>query len=257
MSWLGLLSFDFDGTIFAEPSKKIRISEEFISTLGKLIDRGFAWGINTGREYEFLLEGLTAANIPHKPHFIVSREREVYYLDEERGWIEDQPWKQECVEKHEELFARENKAISTVKEFVLNETDAEWVSILGDPAGLIATSLEEMERILEVVHQEIEHIPDLAILRSTVYMRFTHAEFHKGTSLQHVARLLGVSRENTFAIGDGENDLGMLSYDYAGKVACPANADQVVLERVREIGGYIARQETSIGTKEALEYFFF
>lgn len=256
MSWKGILSFDFDGTLYAAPEIRPRIDPEFNAKLENYLKRGYAWGINTGRDYDFLQEGLKEAKITSPPHFIISREREIYFWDEDRqNWIADQPWKKECETSHDQLFQKEKQAIANVKQYILEETQAEWVSVLGDPAGLIASNMEEMAKILQKIENEIAEIPELSILYNTVYLRFSHTDFHKGTSLQHVAKLLDVSKENIFVCGDGENDLGMLCDSVAGMMACPSNAEKKVQERIKQQGGYIATQSASQGTLQALKHF--
>ena len=119
------------------------------------------------------------------------------------------------------------------------------------------TDLEEIEEIMKQVYLHTDHIADLSYLRSTIYMRFTHAEYHKGSSLQYVCKELQVEAKDVFVMGDGENDLGMLDQEVAAMIACPENAVYEVKRRVEEVGGIIAGKPVSGGVVQALEAFYY
>src|SRR5256886_10745151 len=63
---------------------------------------------------------------------------------------------------------------------------------------------------------------------NTIYLRFCHADYHKGAALAELARLIDVPRENIFAAGDHHNDISMLNGQVAAMPACPANAIEEV-----------------------------
>ena len=92
-------------------------------------------------------------------------------------------------------------------------------------------------------------------MRNTIYLRFCHEAYSKGTALGELARLTGISREEIFAAGDHYNDLPMLDGRFAQWVACPGNAVAPVKEAVAQAGGYVAKGECSAGVVEALLYF--
>ena len=191
------------------------------------------------------------------PDFIVACERDVYFLNQETKEDEvDLEWKAHSDKSHDDLYREHGDVIDLVKSYVESETHAEWVSEEGDEAGIIATTVEEMDEILLYTDRVISGSATLAYLRSTVYMRFTHSDFHKGSSLRRVCEKLGVSKGEVFAIGDSQNDLGMLDADYAAKIACPANAVSVVKKRVSVMNGIVASMPASEGTLEALHFYF-
>src|SRR5206468_14315 len=66
--------------------------------------------------------------------------------------------------------------------------------------------------------------PKLDYQRNGIYLRFCHADYHKGAALAELARLLDVARENIFAAGDHHNDISMLDGRFAAMPSCPANA---------------------------------
>ncbi|HUE62202.1 MAG TPA: HAD hydrolase family protein, partial [Chthoniobacterales bacterium] len=91
--------------------------------------------------------------------------------------------------------------------------------------------------------------------RNTIYLRFCHADYHKGAALAELARLIDVPRENIFAAGDHHNDISMLNGQVAAMPACPANAIEEVKAAVRKAGGYVAKREHGAGVHEALLHF--
>ncbi|MFL6531658.1 MAG: HAD family hydrolase, partial [Chthoniobacterales bacterium] len=97
--------------------------------------------------------------------------------------------------------------------------------------------------------------PKFHYQRNTIYLRFCHADYHKGAALEELQRLLGISREATFAAGDHHNDVSMLDGRYAAMPACPANAIEEVKDAVRGAGGFVAESCCGSGVYEALRYF--
>src|SRR6266699_3595790 len=73
--------------------------------------------------------------------------------------------------------------------------------------GFVAENDEEMERITMFIERARARHPNLDYQRNTVYLRFCHADYHKGAALAELARLLEIPRENIFASGDHHNDI--------------------------------------------------
>src|SRR5205823_14168892 len=122
-------------------------------------------------------------------------------------------------------------------------------------AGLIAASEEEMDRVTEFIEGARAKEPKFNYQRNTIYLRFCHADYHKGAALAELARLIDIPRESIFAAGDHHNDISMLDGEVAGVPACPANAIEEVKAAVRSAGGYVAQREHGAGVREALRHF--
>ena len=112
-----------------------------------------------------------------------------------------------------------------------------------------------MNRVTEFIEQARTKQPKFNYQRNTVYLRFCHADYHKGAALAELARLIDISRDNIFAAGDHHNDISMLDGKVAAMPACPANAIDEVKGAVRNAGGYVAKSEHGAGVHEALRYF--
>lgn len=251
----GVLSFDFDGTLI-NPAATPKLDPGFFHLIETLNQSGWIWGVNTGRSQMQMVAGFNEGAFPFLPDFMVARERELYTPGRFGRWIPDKKWNARSEKDHKKMFRKAKKIVAEVKKYVETETNAQWVSQQGDPAGVIATSEEELQRIVDVVEEVRGACPTLSYLRNTIYMRFSHINYHKGTSIQEVANRLGVSKENIFCVGDGHNDLDKLHPEIAGMIACPSNSDREVLEHVKEHGGFVASSPSSHGVIEALEYYF-
>ena len=112
-----------------------------------------------------------------------------------------------------------------------------------------------MDRLTEFIDRAKAKEPKFHYQRNTVYLRFCHADYHKGAALAELSRLTKIPRANIFAAGDHHNDLSMLDGRYAALPACPANAIPEVKEAVRRAGGWVAEQEFGAGVHEALRHF--
>ena len=121
--------------------------------------------------------------------------------------------------------------------------------------GVVATSEEEMDRITEFVERVRTRQPEFNYQRNTIYLRFCHADYHKGAALAELSRLINIPREEIFAAGDHHNDVSMLDGRFAAMPACPANAIDQVKDAVHSARGYVAEREFGAGVHEALVHF--
>ena len=100
-----------------------------------------------------------------------------------------------------------------------------------------------------------EKQPKFHYQRNTVYLRFCHADYHKGAALAELSRLLEIPPAGIFAAGDHYNDISMLDGRFARYPACPANAIPEVKDAVRSAHGYVAAKNHGAGVHEALRHF--
>jgi hydroxymethylpyrimidine pyrophosphatase-like HAD family hydrolase len=109
-----------------------------------------------------------------------------------------------------------------------------------------------MARVIEFVHDHLEHWPDLGYQRNTIYLRFTHRNFDKGTALRELSRHLGISPAEVFAAGDNFNDLSMLRRDLAHHLVAPVNSLPEVKSQVLAEGGFVSPLSASRAMAEAV-----
>lgn len=252
-----ILSFDFDGTLH-QPHDGWPIQKEFFDHVRRMREEHDAlWLINTGRSLFHMVQGISECRFPFLPDLIIVRERDIYQPGRFGRWVDLGKWNKNGEKDHKKLFQKAGKQLKELKAFVTGETAAEWIESKEEPAGVIATSLEEMAKIAERADRCCEMIEDLSYERNSIYLRFSHSAYNKGSALQEVQRLAGLGMGETFAIGDGFNDLTMLRPEVAAHLACPHNAIPEVKTAVRQAGGFLSDQYASGAAVDALNSYFF
>jgi HAD superfamily hydrolase (TIGR01484 family) len=254
-SRIQLLSIDFDGTLVSH-AREPALDRQCMESIRELQNSGATWAINTGRSVDLLESGLANFEIPIRPDFILTTERDVF---RPRGngdkWEPFGDWNNRCARDHTELFASARSILAEVIDFVTQETKARLIYDSDRLEGLAAENEQEMEHIAKFIERARAGHPKFDYQRNGIYLRFCHADYHKGAALAELARLIGVSRDNIFTAGDHHNDISMLDGKVAAMPSCPANAIPQVQSAVRNAGGYIAQQEHGAGVHEALLHF--
>jgi hydroxymethylpyrimidine pyrophosphatase-like HAD family hydrolase len=251
---LRLLCTDFDGTIAESDGRNI--STPFFERIAAARKSGpFLWVINTGRTFESLREELIHRQAPIWPDWVVALEREIWMVRDRRGvgWFE---WNRKCELMHNQLFETVAPLWKSVEDYVARHTKAQVVQDAGSPLGVIASCDEEADEIDSFLQPLLRDWPMLASVRNSVYFRFSHRFYNKGTCLEAIANSAGVLPLQILAVGDHLNDLPMLERRYAHHLACPANAVDEVKEKVRSQRGYIAKTTVAEGTVEAWNQMF-
>ncbi|MES2657507.1 MAG: HAD-IIB family hydrolase [Verrucomicrobiota bacterium] len=251
-----ILSFDFDGTLHcAAESPPVPVA--FFELIRKLREeQGIVWGINTGRSMPQMVEGFIESRFPFLPDWVVAREREVYFPNNFGRWLPETKWNKRCEKEIHGLFKHSKKLLARLRHEVEQHTGAQWIEFEGDPAGIISKTEEEMEWIIDHIGPIIGAEPHFSWQRNSIYLRFGHRDFQKGSSLTHVADHYQLPVSRRFAIGDSHNDLEMLDPANAGMTACPANAVADVREKIIATGGLVTRASHGHGSIEALKHYF-
>ena len=247
-----LISTDFDGTLFAE-FENPPIPERIVVLLDELQARGTKWVINTGRDMSSLMEALARSKIRIQPDFLVLVEREIYQHDGVR-YVPAPEWNAACANDHAELFARVRPEVAALMDWVNSHFHATVYEDAYSPFCLIAGNNGEADLIHSRMTDFCTRFPQLAVVRNDVYARFCHARYDKGTALAELTRKLGLTPEVVFAAGDHLNDLPMLKFEYATRLAAPQNAVPEVKEAVVRQQGFVSGLACGNGIAEGLEY---
>jgi len=247
---LRLLSLDFDGTMVGPWLEgKAAVSEELVKCLAALRKRGALLAINTGRSLSLVDQGMEL--FPAIPDFALTTEREIFRWTKE-GWEPFSDWNQQCHRDHEELFTEAALLLAEIEAYILNERQARSYREYGRLVGLIAQNDDEMDRIVEYLRLQCSRVANFSFQRNSIYLRFCHAVYHKGSVLKALQTRLGVEPQETFAAGDNFNDLPMLDPGIAQHLACPSNSVEEVKETVRRHGGFVADLAGGDGIAQAL-----
>lgn len=255
-SSIRLISTDFDGTLVDHAREPV-LDADCLALIAELQDAGALWAINTGRSLELTQSGLLDFDFPIQPDFILTSERDIFQPSPNGGprWIPFGDWNDRCAAAHRKMFGETQSLVRDVLAFVAGKTRARVLYLGPHPEGVIAESEEELNRIVAFLDEARAKHPQFHYQRNTIYLRFCHADYHKGAALAELGRLTNIGRENIFAAGDNHNDLTMLDGKFAAMAACPANAISLVKETVRAAEGYVSRQSYGAGVHEALRYF--
>lgn len=254
MTMIKLLSTDFDGTLVNHDAVP-PVTADLFDALSALRARGVRWAVNTGRELGHIIEGLNEFGFPIEPDFVLTAEREVFHRGPGGQWQDYGEWNAQCTSAHDALFAVAAPLLADIRRFLARSGDAQPIFEGDRMIGLASETDEQMDRVCEFLERERRRVPGFHFMRNTIYVRFCHEDYSKGTALGELARLTGIDRAEIFAAGDHYNDLPMLDGRHARWVACPANAVEAVKVAVRRAGGYVARRECSAGIVEALHEF--
>lgn len=248
-----LFSFDFDGTLVDEPPHPV-INPALNAFLESVKAQGGLWAVNTGRTLFQALDGIAEHRIRPLPDYIMAKERELYAPTSFNRWVDVGDWNKRCQKEHRRFLKTHKKVFKRVRKFVEEQTSAQWMEGLEETPGVIATSEAEMGEVCRVIEEETANDPVLRYERNSIYLRFSHAAYNKGSVLQELAREVGVPRERICAAGDNHNDMSMLCSSVAGFRVCPANAIPEVQAFVTSApGGVIGQGRASFGVLEGIQ----
>jgi hydroxymethylpyrimidine pyrophosphatase-like HAD family hydrolase len=254
MAPIRLLSTDFDGTLIAMGSRG-RCSRDFAAALEEHRDNGGLWAINTGRTLDHAIDGLKLFDAPLAPNFLLTSEREIYRREDGGAWVPHGDWNSVSRQRHAELFRGALEMFAVVEQLA---QESDYITILYEeqlPAGLVTNSEDEMEVVAGQIEDAAKRWPDFSFQRNSIYLRFCHRDYHKGSALGELCRLEAIAIQDVLAAGDHFNDLAMLDGTYAKNTACPANAIEPVKELVRRTHGYVAEKCWADGVAEALAFY--
>jgi hypothetical protein len=253
-----LLCFDFDGTL-VDPSRPGHLDPYLERALLAMERRGARLVINTGRSLFHAVDGINNLGLRDLPHHLIAWEREIYQPTKFRRWVDSGDWNKRSRKKHRKLFRNHRRVLGRIRQHVEATGTARWIEEPEEPAGIIASDEPQMETLVRTIEDELrsgDRATTLAYERNSIYLRFSHPEYNKGTALLELRRQLGIPADRTFAVGDNHNDLTMLDSDVAGMVACPGNTIPEVASAVSSRGGYVAKRHHGPGVAEAIGYFF-
>jgi hydroxymethylpyrimidine pyrophosphatase-like HAD family hydrolase len=254
MSRLKLLSTDFDGTLIKHGANP-RCTKAMAEVLMQNKRHGGFWAINTGRSLWHAIEGLDEFHPPVPPDFLLTNEREIFHRTPEGRWVPEHHWNHVCMERHAELFRQAGDLFKKIRAHTAKHPGINLVEEHDEPAGVITSDEAVMEEFAAFLDSERGTHPDFSYQRNTIYLRFSHRDYHKGSALGELSRLLGLGPAEIFAAGDHFNDIPMLDGIYAANTCCPLNAIPEVRETIRRSNGHIASKQAADGVAEAWHFF--
>ncbi len=248
-----LFSFDFDGTLVDEEPHPA-VNPGLNGFLESVQSQGGIWAVNTGRTLFQTLDGLAQHRIRPLPDFIMAKERELYCPGPLNRWVDLGSWNKRCHKAHKRFLRTHRKCFARIRKYLEAETRAQWIDTVEETPGVIATTNEEMDRVCAFIEEVTAGDELLSYQRNTIYLRFSHVAYNKGTVLQELARHLDISSHQICTAGDNHNDLAMLCPTVARYRVCPANA----IPEVRKViegtpGGLVGQGRASFGLLDGIE----
>lgn len=250
-----ILCFDFDGTLIHPDSDPV-----FHPTLGQMIQQlrgqGAAWVINTGRSLAQTLQGLAQHGIYMEPDFIIAQECDIYKPGLFSKWTDYGGWNRQARKAHDRFVKDHQASLNAIREMVKSQTNASFLEGDAGELGIVSSTEDEMDMIATFIDTHASQFPDIGYQRNSIYLRFSHSSYSKGTALSELARLLGLDAARCFAAGDNHNDLSMLDPRHARMIATPGNGLPPIKAHVLKYGGFVATKPASEGMMEALGHYF-
>lgn len=252
-----LFSFDFDDTLFS-PGEQTEVRRKFFSIMRALRTRyNVLWGINTGRDPAYLRDGLREffMGVPEAfvPDFTVTMERNVHLACGEGLLKPVEIWNSACSLAHDNLFARYGDILESLLERLERQfSEAGLRRQDNDAYSLVVDDACSLDDVSCVIQETIGAYQEIVTQRAGPYLRFSHRDYNKGTSLAFVAGQFGISVRNVAIFGDGHNDLDAMSYLPEAFRCCPSNAAEEVKGMVADGNGYISTMARTCGVLDGL-----
>jgi len=112
-------------------------------------------------------------------------------------------------------------------------------------------ALEMSDKVDDIIAMMKERFPQLSMANSSRYViEIMPKGIDKGYGLSVIADSLGISKDETVAVGDSMNDLAMV--EWAGVGVAVANAD----DRLKSIANIVTEKEMSLGVLEIADRLF-
>ena len=234
-----LIATDIDGTLVKESTSKIY--PELLQAIRSFTDRGNYFCVASGRQYysiEHMFDKVSGRII-----YLAENGAHVRYRDEN---ILVKKMRREYVEgimkQLRPYYGQCETVVSTVDGSLLETKNQEFLSFFEkgyrNKYRIVEDVLEEKTDILKIAIYQKDSIRDLGestlipawqdkvktCMAGEEWVDFMDASVDKGNALGVIQQYLGVSREETMAFGDNDNDIGLLQ----------AAAESYAVENARE-----------------------
>lgn len=251
-----MLVTDLDGTLLGPKPEFAHYN-----TFREMIDRlrqtpGFNWVICTGRSFRsFKLIFLPLRSFGIKPDYIITSHAYIYQT-KTWGYSPHLLWNAHIRNLQWRLMLRMHMALPRMRKVLAkNVPFARVTSFDSFHVGFRFENDDTTARAMDVLTNAARPYRFLQVFRHRNEVEVHMVPFTKGLSLQELARELAVAPDHILAIGDGHNDISMMTPEIARYCACPANAVPEIIEHVHAHGGHIAQAICLEGVLEIVQAF--
>ena len=254
MASIKLIATDLDGTLIGR-ANELPLDDHFREVIDEVRrEEGAVWAACTGRTMDSFLKFFgPMKTMGIMPDYVVANH--AYIFQRTRfGYLPHVFW---CLQIHRHIRQNARRARRMLDEVgrSLRGISHGVRMALREPGRLRLRfdSEESAKAALEHVKQRLDSMPDLEAERELSEIEIHTLPYTKGLAVSELARHLRLRRDQTLTIGNGENDLSMLTGSVAAYVGCPANSDPVVIEAVHAAGGHISDKSTLAGVLDILQ----
>ena len=248
-----LFATDLDGTLIGH-ANEFPLYAKFREEIDAIRERmGTVWVACTGRDkvaYQHFISPMRAMGIV--PDYVVLKHALIYsvrggFLMPHILWnfhIRREIWKDKrqvrrAIDRWHRMITGSSSGVKTI-------------SKNGQRLRMRFDSAESAGVAANVLRQEVRPFHHLNVFEYRMEVDIRPVPYTKGLALAELARRLAIPPANVLAIGDGHNDLSMLTRGIAGMTGCPANAVPEVMQAVCESGGHMADNRSLAGVMEIL-----
>jgi hypothetical protein len=107
--------------------------------------------------------------------------------------------------------------------------------------------------VADILREKVKEFKYLRVFRFIQEVDVRMVPFTKGLALDELAGRLEIGKSSILAIGNGHNDISMLTGEVAKFVGCPVNAETEVMAEVHASGGHISRKTILGGVIDVIE----
>jgi HAD superfamily hydrolase (TIGR01484 family) len=248
---------DLDGTLIGNgetPEDFVAFREQLQALRGRWQTR---WGIITGRHVESLREVLNHFLMWHlRPDYVVAEDARIFKLDARMRLIPFIGWNLGVDSQRFWLKWRCRRRMRDWCE-QLRERFPEAVD-MSRPGIDVWIKLKSEDEALGVecwLRELTADQTDYLVFRWGAEVCLAPGIGTKEQALVRLCQHCGIHAEHVFAVGDGANDVAMLSGRAAAMPACVGNAASDVTGAVRNASGYVARNNGLKGVMEAMQVY--
>lgn len=253
MADIRLIATDLDGTLMGS-ANEFPLYTSFRDLINKLrAENNAVWAICTGRRMSSFKSFFAPMMIMGiAPDFVIVNHAYIYSVVGSRytphllwnwriryllwiNYLSDRQVINECYKKI--------AATSLVTRTILRKKDRLWVR---------CSSVESTSIVANLLRKKTKHYRHMTVFTYQTEVDLMSIPFAKGLAVSELARHIGVHSESILAVGDGHNDMSMLSKNVAGLTGCPANAVSEVMEAVHRSNGHIASEKSLAGVIDVL-----
>ncbi|MGL4854238.1 MAG: HAD family hydrolase [Lentisphaeria bacterium] len=256
MKRIKLIATDYDDTLVTQ-SETMVLVDSFANILNYLSEQdNTKWAIVTGRSFFSLRKALRQfARRGMVPDFLVVSEGYIFRKTM-LGYLPLIKWNIKMWQAQRKIIFKLRKIIAIWK----SKIETRWSAVSNRSLG--RTHLwyefyaeEHLQEAIKFLEKEVLEHSGLVVFNTKTELYLGVSYCCKGVALKEISKILSVKASEVFAIGDGVNDISMLSGDVARKNACVGNACAKVKACVSESGGYVASNENILGVIESLNFY--